>query len=207
MPRFRTKPCSILKLLSSCDPESLALGNVTGKTVLCYAPEEASRWSPQLILPYAINSIILLSPVRRASSSHNIPPTNLTAWSGARDLCLALWWISRSHIEFSPTGTWLSENLTHCLKLKGEHMYLLIQELIHLCVMCLGIRWWRCPRQQALSETGCCRRGSPRSRWEVQACCTLAYSRYLCSYYYQLNLRQIIEFVPLSVCYLASLVF
>ena len=58
MPRFRTKPCSILILLSSCDPESLALGNVKGKTVLCYAPEEASRWSPQLILPYAINYTI-----------------------------------------------------------------------------------------------------------------------------------------------------
>ena len=58
MPRFRTKPCSIFKLLSSCDPESLALGNVTGKTVLCYAPEEAARWSPQLILPYAINYTI-----------------------------------------------------------------------------------------------------------------------------------------------------
>ncbi|XP_044956191.1 subtilisin-like protease SBT3.8 [Hordeum vulgare subsp. vulgare] len=47
-----------LAYVGSCNPESLALGNVTGKTVLCYAPEEASRWSPQLILPYAINYTI-----------------------------------------------------------------------------------------------------------------------------------------------------
>ncbi|XP_073361731.1 subtilisin-like protease SBT3.3 isoform X2 [Aegilops tauschii subsp. strangulata] len=42
----------------SCEAESLALGNVTGKTVLCYAPAEASWWPPQISLPYAINHTI-----------------------------------------------------------------------------------------------------------------------------------------------------
>ncbi|XP_051196499.1 subtilisin-like protease SBT3.8 [Lolium perenne] len=39
----------------SCDAETLASSNVTGKIILCYAPADASFWPPPIALPYAIN--------------------------------------------------------------------------------------------------------------------------------------------------------
>ncbi|PNT66317.1 hypothetical protein BRADI_3g10058v3 [Brachypodium distachyon] len=39
----------------SCDPRSLALSNVTGKIVFCYAPAAAAITPPRLALPLAIN--------------------------------------------------------------------------------------------------------------------------------------------------------
>ncbi|CAM0943026.1 unnamed protein product [Alopecurus aequalis] len=39
----------------SCDAETIALSNVTGKIVLCYAPADASFWPPTLAIPFAIN--------------------------------------------------------------------------------------------------------------------------------------------------------
>ncbi|CAM0876698.1 unnamed protein product [Alopecurus aequalis] len=39
----------------SCDAESVALSNVTGKIVLCYAPRDASSTPPVVALPAAIN--------------------------------------------------------------------------------------------------------------------------------------------------------
>ncbi|XP_044442044.1 subtilisin-like protease SBT3.9 [Triticum aestivum] len=42
----------------SCDAESLALSNVTGKTVLCYAPAQAATTPPKQALPMAIKSTV-----------------------------------------------------------------------------------------------------------------------------------------------------
>ncbi|KAK1692108.1 hypothetical protein QYE76_008805 [Lolium multiflorum] len=42
----------------SCDAESVASSNVTGKIILCYAPANAKNWPPGVALPDAINVAI-----------------------------------------------------------------------------------------------------------------------------------------------------
>jgi hypothetical protein len=42
--------------LCSCDAESLAASNVTGKIVLCYAPANAKVTPPRVAIPDAINN-------------------------------------------------------------------------------------------------------------------------------------------------------
>jgi hypothetical protein len=47
-----------LKLLCSCDAESVASSNVTGKIVLCYAPADAQFRPPKVALPKAIDLVV-----------------------------------------------------------------------------------------------------------------------------------------------------